>query len=82
VALYGMAYVLIALNAPFRYAFMALENTRPMFVGYLATTILTVGVVYPFISIFGLAGAMVGILLTQMVMLSYFVVAYRKRLFA
>ena len=78
VTYYGAAYLLMALNAPYRYAFMAMENTRPMFVGYSAATILTIVIVYPLISVFGLTGAMLGVLFTQIVMLSNFVVCYRN----
>lgn len=70
VACYGVAYVLMAMNAPIRYAFMALENTRPMFVGYLAATVFSLVGVYPLIEYFGLAGVMIGIVATQLFLAS------------
>lgn len=70
VANYGAAYVLMALSAPYRYAFMALENTRPMFFGYFAATIFSISGVYPLIGFFGMTGAMIGVVATQLFLLS------------
>lgn len=70
VTYYSVAYVLMALNAPFRYTLMALENMRPIFFGYFTATIFSIIGAYPLIGFLGLTGAMIGVVATQFFLFS------------
>ncbi len=61
VAGYAIAYVLLAAAVPLRYAFLAVERTRPIFVSYAWGSAFTLTAAWPLIHFFGLTGAIVGI---------------------
>ena len=79
VAAFAVSYLLWALSMPLRYAFVTIENTRPIFSGYVLTSLFTVVGCYPMIDWLGLQGAMAGIIATQAIMLARLTVAYRCR---
>lgn len=77
VALYAAAHFLMALGLPYRYAFMAQENMRPVFFGYVAVSLFSLIAAYPAIHLFGATGAVVGSVATQIILLVNYFWRYR-----
>lgn len=78
VMLYGLSYFFMALHAPYRYTFVAIEDTRPVFFGYMIAAMFSVIGVYPLLTMFSMHGAMTGIVMTQFILLVSFFVSERK----
>lgn len=78
VALYAAAQFLAALGAPYRYAFLAQENTRHAFFGNVAASLFALLAAYPAIYFFGVTGAVSGAIATQIILLANFVWRYRS----
>ena len=75
---FACAYFLLACTMPLRFAFLAMEKTRPIFIGYIFSTIFTLFAFYPLIQLFGIYGAVSGIAITEAIMLIVLLVHYRK----
>ena len=75
---YAVIYLIMFLLLPVRFALRTLENTKPLFLAYAGASGLTLASFYPLLSLFGLAGAMVGILGTQAVMMVILWVSWRR----
>ena len=80
VAGYAVAYFLLACTIPLRFAFLAVERTRPIFIGYVLATVFTLIACYPLIKVLGLDGAITGIVITDAILLATFTVYYRRDL--
>lgn len=78
VMLYGLSYFFMALHAPYRYTFVAIEDTRPVFFGYMIAAIFSVIGVYPLLAMFSMHGAMTGVVMTQFILLVSFFMSERK----
>ena len=74
---FAFAYFLMACTLPLRFAFLAMEKTRPIFIGYILSTIFTCIAFYPLIQLFGIYGAVSGIAITEAIMLANLLVHYR-----
>ena len=64
---YAVIYLAIFIGLPLRSGLRALEDTRPIFFGYALATIIAVTSAYPLLTGLGITGAVVGILLVQVV---------------
>lgn len=76
---YAILYLLMFFGLPLRAGLRAIEHVRPIFWGYLATSLFAVAAAYPLIELLGLSGAMIGMLLTQIVMLVVLWMGFRSR---
>ena len=70
VRLYGAAYLLKAFGFAFGAGIYALENTRPIFVGYCIASTIAVAAIYPLLHAFGVTGAVIGTVMFEIVMVS------------
>jgi O-antigen/teichoic acid export membrane protein len=78
VAGYAVSYLLLACMTPFRYAFLAIERTRPIFSGYILAALFTAAGCYPLIQLFGIYGAVAGVVASQAIMLANFSIQFRN----
>ena len=77
---YAVIYTLGAVLLPLRAGLRTVENTRPIFLAYLASTTVAVIATYPIVQWLELTGAMVGLLFTQVLMLLILVLAVRNEI--
>lgn len=77
---YALLYVLIFLGLPLRSGLRALEHTRPIFISYTAMTAFAALFAFPFAKFFGLSGAMLGLIGTQIIFQSVMAFSLRARL--
>lgn len=80
VAVYGAHFVADALVSPYRYAFSAMETTKPIFDGHVLMTIFSVLSVYPLLHYQGLIGAAVGLIAAPMILLIHYHLAFQALL--
>ncbi len=80
VAGYGAWFFLLACLVPLRFAFQAVEKTRPDFTGYIIGSIFTLAASYPLARYFGVLGAITGVVVAQLVMLINLQIEYRRLL--
>lgn len=66
-------YLLISIGLPLRAGLRAMNNTRPIFVAYVLMTVFTLLSALPIIEVYGISGAMMGILTTQLIFQGYVV---------
>ena len=71
-------YVIIFIGYPLRYAIRTLENTRLIFVSFIATSIFSVLTAYPIIKAFGLNGVLIGLGITQLITLFFYCFSLRN----
>ena len=71
-------YVIIFIGYPLRYAIRTLENTRLIFISFIATSIFSVLTAYPIIKAFGLNGVLIGLGITQLITLFLYYFSLRK----
>jgi O-antigen/teichoic acid export membrane protein len=76
VAGFAVSYTLMACAIPLRYGFLAMERTRPIFSAYIGATLFTLITSYSLITLFGLYGAVAGIIGSQALVLASFAVQY------
>ena len=79
---YAVIYTLAAIALPLRVALRTVEHTRPIFVGYLVSTVVSVTAAYPVVQWLGLTGTMAGLLFCQILVLLVLWHAVRKELAA
>lgn len=77
---YALIYFLMFFSTPLRAGFRALEYTKPHFWAYVLATIFTFVLCVPLISNFGLVGAMIGLLCTNLIHRGFMMVALVKRM--
>lgn len=65
-------YVVIFLGYPLRYAIRTLENTRLIFISFIASSAFSILSAYPIIKAFGLMGVLIGLLMTQLITLGIY----------
>src|SRR6266705_190923 len=65
---YAAAYVVIFLGLPLRSWLRALEYTKPIFWGYVASSTFSLALAVPFTRYFGLRGAMAGLIVAQLLL--------------
>ncbi len=75
---YALIYPLMFIGLPLSAGLRAVEHTRPIFAGYLATTIFSLVAAYPLVRWLELTGVMAGMLLLQAMMLVVLWRAARK----
>ncbi|MBL7922909.1 MAG: oligosaccharide flippase family protein [Bacteroidia bacterium] len=73
-------YVIIFLGYPLRYAIRTLQNTRLIFISFIASSIFSVLTAYPVITMFGLNGVIMGLMLTQLITLGIYLYSLRREL--
>ncbi|MBP6511362.1 MAG: oligosaccharide flippase family protein [Bacteroidia bacterium] len=71
-------YVIIFIGYPMRYAIRTLENTRLIFISFIATSIFSILTAYPIIRTFGLNGVLIGLVITQLITLVLYYYSLRK----
>ena len=74
----GVIYVLRALCLPFGFGLRTLENTQPIFIANVVSTLFTLLSVYPLMRLFDLRGTLMGMLVIQVIVLSVLWFAYKK----
>ena len=67
---YALAYLMIFLGLPIRSGLRALERTRPLFFGYLASSLFSLACAGWFTRTWGLVGAMAGLVTAQVILQS------------
>jgi O-antigen/teichoic acid export membrane protein len=73
-----LLYVFVFLNYPLRFALRSLEDTRPIFTAYLATTLFTLISAAPMIRQWGLSGLVGGLILCQFISTGFYLHALRQ----
>jgi O-antigen/teichoic acid export membrane protein len=73
-------YVIIFLGYPLRYAIRTLENTKLIFISFIASSAFSILTAYPIIKAFGLTGVIIGLMLTQLITLGIYLYSLRKEL--
>ncbi len=73
-------YVIIFLGYPLRYAIRTLENTRLIFISFIASSAFSILSAYPIIKAFGLIGVIIGLALTQLITLGIYWYSLRKEI--
>lgn len=71
-------YVIIFMGYPLRYAIRTLENTRLIFISFIASSVFSVLTAYPMIKAFGLNGVLIGLGITQLITLFIYFLSLRK----
>lgn len=71
-------YVIVFMGYPLRYAIRTLENTRLIFVSFIASSVFSVLTAYPIIKAFGLNGVLIGLGITQLITLFFYYFSLRK----
>ena len=71
-------YLLISIGLPLRAGLRAMNNTRPIFVAYVLMTVFTLLSATLLIQVYGIYGAMIGILITQLILQGYIVNHFRS----
>jgi O-antigen/teichoic acid export membrane protein len=79
VRVFALFYLLMVCIMPLKYWFMAIERTKPLFMGYLFASIATIMGSYPIIQTFGLNGALGGLVIVQLIILATFLSSYIRR---
>ncbi len=79
VQLYAALYLIVFFGCPLRAGLQALEYTSPLFWSYLTMTIFAVTFAGPFAKNFGLVGAMLGMIATQILFQAIVSVAFVLR---
>lgn len=59
---YALVYLIMFINQMLTFALRAVENTQPIFFGYLATALISICIAYPTIKYFGIQGVIIGML--------------------
>jgi O-antigen/teichoic acid export membrane protein len=77
---YGALYILMFFGLPLRAGLRAIEHVKPIFWGYVATSIFALAAAYPLIRLFDLTGVMFGVLATQAIMLSVLWAGFQARI--
>jgi len=75
---YAPIYLLISLGLALRAGLRALDTTRPIFIAYVAMTLFSLFAAKPLITSFGLTGALIGMLVTQMIFQIYLLLSLAK----
>jgi O-antigen/teichoic acid export membrane protein len=73
-------YVIIFLGYPLRYAIRTLQNTRLIFISFIASSVFSVMAAYPLITRFGLSGVLAGLMITQCISLVIYLWSLRREL--
>ena len=77
---YALIYLFVALGLPLRAGLRALEYTRPIFWAYVIATLFSVTFAQALVTGLGLAGVMVGLLLSQVLMQVVLLFAFAKNM--
>lgn len=75
---YGAAYLIIAANAPYRYALNAMETLKPLFFGYLLAAIFSGCSVYPLLKNYHILGALAGNFFCQLLLLLVLFLGWKR----
>lgn len=73
-------YVIVFLGYPLRYAIRTMEKTQLIFISFIASSIFSVISAYPIIKTFGLNGVVAGLMITQLITLTIYLVNIRKEI--
>jgi len=69
---YCLLYVLVFLGHPFQFALRTIEQTYPLFIAYVCSTIFSLLTAHLFITQWGMTGLIAGLLSTQLITLSIY----------
>jgi O-antigen/teichoic acid export membrane protein len=72
---FTLAYLVMSLSYPLRYAAVATEKTRAVFLGFVGATVFSLALSYPLVAILDIYGALMGVVGVQaifLVVLRYF----------
>lgn len=72
-------YVIVFIGYPMRYAIRTLENTHHIFYAFVISSAFSISAAYPMIRMFGLAGVLAGLFITQLIALAYYSYSLRKQ---
>lgn len=75
---YAVIYLLLAAAMPMRYAFTAMEQTRPIFVSYAWATLFSIVAAVPLLQAAGLVGAMVGMAVTAAIIFASLAISFTR----
>lgn len=75
---YGVVYLLTFAGLMFRIAFRTVEHTRPIFQAYLFAAIISVVIFYPVVDLFGVQGAVIGLVIIQISILAWYLRTIKK----
>ncbi|MCW5726927.1 lipopolysaccharide biosynthesis protein [Parvibaculum sp.] len=75
---YAASYMLMACSAPYRLSLLAREYSAATFSGYIISTAFSLIACYPLVNGYGLHGAILGIIVTQGIMLANFYWHHKK----
>jgi len=77
---YAVTYVVISLGTMIHPGLTVLENTRPIFMAYAITAVISIASATKLVSAFGIVGALAGDLLVQMIFHSILILALARDL--
>jgi O-antigen/teichoic acid export membrane protein len=75
---YAGIYMLIFFSRPLTAGLKAVEYTQPFFAAYIVSTVFSVVTAATFVKVLDITGALVGILCTQVIMVSIFLNAFLR----
>ena len=74
--------VIISIVTPLRLAIRAMEKTKSIFSGYVVSTIISLTLVSPLVSYFDVTGVIIGLLITQLALFTWYISKIRPELSA
>jgi O-antigen/teichoic acid export membrane protein len=75
---YAGIYMLIFFSRPLTAGLKAIEHTRPTFTAYIVSSLFSVATAVTLVRLYNIEGALFGILCTQMIMFSIFLISFLK----
>jgi O-antigen/teichoic acid export membrane protein len=76
---FALLYILVFIGLPLRFALRTLRLTREIFVSYVITTLFSLGLAYPMVRHFEIQGVIAGLMLTQLIMTSWYAFTFAKQ---
>ncbi|MEM8888725.1 MAG: MATE family efflux transporter, partial [Bacteroidota bacterium] len=75
---YCLFYLSLFPGYPLRYALRSIEHTRPIFISYVFSTVFSLLLAFPMVKRWELLGVVAGLILTQILMQSVYLLSLRK----
>jgi len=75
---YCLFYLSLFPAYPLRYALRSIEHTRPIFISYVFSTAFSLLLAFPMVKRWELLGVVAGLILTQILMQSVYLLSLRK----
>lgn len=78
IIVFSIMYLFVFISNPLRFALRTLGDTKPIFMAYVASTIFSLLAAYPFLEYWGLNGLLAGLMITQMITTTVYILYLKK----